>query len=542
MTKAIGSATWKALEGQRKSLTRVPLAELFAQDPDRFPRLSVEAAGILLDYSKNRITGRTLSLLFDLAEEAELPAWIERLFAGQPVNGTERRPALHMALRAPAGEPMTVSGQDIMPAIEAERAKVMQFAADVREGRRRGYDGRAFEAVVAIGIGGSQLGPAVAAEALSKPGARPALRFAANVDGAEIEAALAGLEPATTLFLVISKSFTTAETMANAEAAKVWFTARGGPAGAIAEHFLAVAANPAAVAKFGLDPEKGFAFWDWVGGRFSLWSAVGLPIALAAGPEAFGELLAGAAAMDRHFRETSLERNMPVLLGLVGIWNRNFLGADSLAILPYDQRLAQLPAFLQQLEMESNGKRVNRDGETLDYGTVPVIWGGVGTNAQHAFFQALHQGPNAIPADFIVARQGIGDAAQHRMLLANCLAQSEALMRGRDLATATAELESRGLAAEEVKRLAPHLVCPGDRPSNTLLLERLDARSLGALLALYEHKVFVQGVIWGINSFDQWGVQLGKQLAATILDELSGGERQAHDASTAGLIARCRLG
>ncbi len=540
MTKANGGAIWKALEAQRKSLARVPLAELFAQDPDRFPRLSVEAAGLLLDYSKNRITGRTLSLLFDLAEEAELPGWIERLFAGSPVNGTENRPALHMALRAPITDTMTVAGQDVMSAIAAERAKVARFAADVREGRRRGFDGRAFETVVAIGIGGSQLGPAVAVEALSKPGGRPALRFAANVDGAEIEAALMGLEPATTLFLVISKSFATAETMANAGAAKAWFADRGGPASAIPEHFLAVAANPAAVAKFGLDPEKGFAFWDWVGGRFSLWSAVGLPIALAAGPEAFGELLAGAAAMDGHFRQAPLLANMPVLLGLVGIWNRNFLGADSLAILPYDQRLGQLPAFLQQLEMESNGKRVNRDGETLDYGTVPVIWGGVGTNAQHAFFQALHQGPAIIPADFVVARRGIGDPAQHRMLLANCLAQSEALMRGRDLATATAELEAGGLAAEEVKRLAPHLVCPGNRPSNTILLERLDARNLGALLALYEHKVFVQGVVWGINSFDQWGVQLGKQLAATILGELSGGEAQSHDASTAGLISRCR--
>jgi glucose-6-phosphate isomerase len=542
VAKVSGSAIWKALEVQRKSLARVPLAELFAQEPGRFPRLSIEAAGLLLDYSKNRITGRTLSLLFDLAREAELPSWIERLFAGAPVNGTEGRPALHMALRAPAAEAMTVGGQDIMPAVEAERVKVARFAADVREGRRRGYDGRKFETVVAIGIGGSQLGPAVAAEALSKPGARPALRFAANVDGAEIEAALAGLEPATTLFLVISKSFTTAETMANAGAAKAWFTGRGGPASAIPEHFLAVAANPAAVAKFGLDPDKGFAFWDWVGGRFSLWSAVGLPIALAAGPEAFGELLAGAAAMDVHFREAPLQGNMPVLLALVGVWNRNFLGADSLAILPYDQRLAQLPAFLQQLEMESNGKRVNRDGEALDHGTVPVIWGGVGTNAQHAFFQALHQGPDAVPVDFLIARRGIGDPAQHRMLLANCFAQSEALMRGRDLATARAELESRGLGAGDVKRLAPHLVCPGDRPSNTILLERLDARSLGALLALYEHKVFVQGVIWGINSFDQWGVQLGKQLAATILGELSGGQAQVHDASTAGLIARCREG
>jgi glucose-6-phosphate isomerase len=540
MSSLTEGETWKALEAQRKSLARVPMAELFAQDPGRFPRLSIEAAGLLLDFSKNRVTGRTLSLLLDLAREAALEEWIGRLFAGERVNESERRPALHTALRAEAGQSMPVGGRDIMPAIETERRRICEFAAEVREGRYKGFDGRPIRDVVVIGIGGSYLGPALAVEVLGAAGTGPRLHFVANVDGGEIAAALAGLDAPTTLFVVISKTFTTAETALNAESARAWFTARGGGPEALAQHFIAVSANGDAVAKFGLDPSRGFAFWEWVGGRYSLWSSVGLPIALAAGPAEFRDLLAGAAAMDAHVRQAPSAQNMAVQLALVGIWNRNFLGLGSLAIVPYERRLALLPAFLQQLDMESNGKRVTRDGEPVDYPTAPVIWGGVGTNVQHAFFQSLHQGTEVVPVDFLVARRGSGAADHHRQLLANCLAQSEALMRGRDAATAQAELTARGLPAEEVRRLAPHLVCPGSRPSNTILFERLDASTLGALIALYEHKVFVQGAIWRIDSFDQWGVELGKRLAGTILGELSGAAAAPHDSSTAGLIARCR--
>ncbi len=533
------SSAWKALEAQRKSLARVALTELFTQDPQRFPRLTIEAAGLMLDYSKNRVTGRTLSLLIELAGDADVEGWIARLFAGERVNTSEGRAALHLALRAPADRPMMVGGQNVMPAVEAERQRIGEFARAVRNGSSAGFDGRRILDVVVIGIGGSYLGPALGVDAL-EDGKGPRIHFVANIDGGEIVGALAGLEPATTLFIVISKTFTTTETTTNAETAREWFMAKGGPADALARHFIAVSANREAVAKFGLDPDRGFAFWDWVGGRYSLWSAVGLPIALAAGPEAFGELLGGAAEMDAHVRAAPPARNMAVLFALMGIWNRNFLGCGALAIVPYDRRLALLTPFLQQLEMESNGKRVTREGEAVDYPTVPVIWGGVGTNVQHAFFQALHQGPDIMPVDFLVARHGAGDAGHHRQLLANCLAQSEALMRGRDAAAAEAELIGRGIAAGEARRLAPHLVCPGGRPSNTILFERLDARTLGALLALYEHKVFVQGAIWRIDSFDQWGVELGKRLAGTILGELAGGAGAEHDASTAGLIARVR--
>jgi glucose-6-phosphate isomerase len=540
MSNLTESAPWKALEAQRKSLARVPLAELYVQDPGRFPRLSIEAAGLLLDYSKNRITGRTLSLLMELAREADVEGWIRRLFAGERVNTSEARPALHTALRAPEDQPMLVGGADIMPVVEAERGRVCEFAAEVRDGRRPGFDGRPIRDVVVIGIGGSYLGPALAVDALAEGGGSPRVHFVANVDGGEIATTLAPLQPATTLFVVISKTFTTAETTANAETARSWFTAKGGPQDALALHFIAVSANGEAVSRFGLDPARGFAFWDWVGGRYSLWSAVGLPIALAAGPAAFTEMLSGAAAMDAHVRAAPPAQNMAVLFALVGIWNRNFLGCGSLAIVPYDRRLNLLPAFLQQLEMESNGKRVTRDGEPIDYLTAPVIWGGVGTNVQHAFFQSLHQGPEAVPVDFMAARHGTGEISHHRQLLANCLAQSEALMRGRDLAASEAELIARGNSAEEARRLAPHLVCPGSRPSNTILFDRLDARTLGALIALYEHKVFVQGAIWRIDSFDQWGVELGKRLAGTVLGELEGAAAAPHDSSTSGLIARCR--
>ncbi len=535
------SAAWAALAAHHKTLARVHLRDLFDQEPGRFERFSLEAGPLFLDYSRNRVTTRTLSLLLDWARESDLESWVARLFAGEAVNQTERRPALHMALRNRSNRPIEVAGSDVMPLVHAELARMRSFSAAVRDGGWTGHSGAPVTDVVAIGIGGSSLGPRLVVEALA-PYAEPRLRihFVANVDGAEIDSTLAGLDPARTLFVVISKTFTTAETLANARTARAWYLDKGGDPQALGRHFVAISTNAAKVAEFGLDPEKSFAMWDWVGGRYSLWSAVGLPIAIAVGFDRFAELLDGAHEMDEHFRSAPPAANMPVLLGLIGAWYGGFFGAASHAILPYDRRLAQLPAFLQQLDMESNGKRVTREGEPVDYTTGPIVWGGVGTDGQHAFFQLLHQGTRLVPADFIAAIEPHhGLAEHHRMLLANCLAQGEALMRGRTLAEAGAELAAAGAAPEEQQRLAPHMVCPGNQPSNTILMRRLDPRSLGALLALYEHKVFVQAVLWRINPFDQYGVELGKKLATGILRELEAGAPSGtRDSSTNGLIAK----
>ncbi len=542
MSDLVRSAAWAALAAHHKTMARTQMRDLFEQEPGRFERLSLEAGPLFLDYSRNRITSRTLALLQDLARDADLDSWIARLFGGDALNQTEGRPALHTALRNRSSAPIEVNGQDVMPEVNAVLARMRDFAGAVRDGSWTGHGGDAISDVVAIGIGGSSLGPHLAVKALA-PYAEggPRLHFVANVDGAEIAAVLAGLDPARTLFVVTSKTFTTAETLANARTARAWYLDKGGPAAALDRHFVAISTNAAKIAEFGLDPAKSFAMWDWVGGRYSLWSAVGLPIALAIGFDRFAEMLDGAQEMDGHFRGAPAAANMPVILGLLGVWYGGFFGAASHAILPYDSRLALLPNFLQQLDMESNGKGVTRDGEAVDYATGPIVWGGVGTDGQHAFFQLLHQGGRLVPADFIAAIEPHhGLAEHHRMLLANCLAQGEAFMRGRSLAEAKADLAAAGQPEKEQARLAPHMVCPGNQPSNTILLRRLDPRSLGALIALYEHKVFVEAVLWRINPFDQYGVELGKKLASGILAELDAGAASgSRDSSTNGLIGRC---
>ena len=540
MSRLVESAEWKALQGHAQELRDWHMRDGFAADPDRFQRMSLEACGIFVDYSKNRVTDRTLELLFDLARAAEVEGWRDRMFRGERINWTEDRPVLHVALRNRSGDPVLVDGRDVMPAVLEVLERMAAFCEQVRGGAWRGFDGRPITDVVNIGIGGSDLGPHMVTRALAPYADGPRTHFVSNVDGAHIASTLQGLDPGTTLFVVASKTFTTQETLANARTARAWLLEHAGDEAAVARHFVAVSTNREAVKAFGIDPGHMFGFWDWVGGRYSLWSAIGLPIALAIGMPLFLELLEGGHRMDRHFREAPPERNLPVILGLLGIWYVDFLGAASHAVLPYDQHLALLPRYLQQLDMESNGKRIDRDGRVVDYHTGPVIWGEPGTNGQHAFYQLLHQGTELVPADFIVPRETHHPVGEHhRMLLANCLAQTEALMRGRTAAEARAELEAAGLPAARIEALLPHRIFPGNRPTNTILLPRVTPRSLGSLIALYEHKVFVQGIVWRINSFDQWGVELGKQLAGTLLEELRrGAPGEGHDASTRGLLAR----
>ena len=542
MTVLTALSEWQALAAHHRSLGTPSLRELFAADPDRARRLSLEAAGLKADFSKHLITDETVALLLALARAVDLPGWIGRLFRGDPINSTEQRAALHVALRNRTGRPMAVGGGDVMPEVERVLGQVGRFAGRVRSGEWLGHTGRRITDVVNIGIGGSNLGPLMACEALRFYQNRELrVHFVSNVDGTHIVETLRGLDPASTLFIVASKTFTTLETLTNAHTARRWCVDAFGDNAAIARHFVAVSTARAKVEAFGIDPENMFEFWDWVGGRYSLWSSIGLPIAIAVGMDRFLELLAGANAMDEHFRTASLEQNMPVLLALIGVWNRNFHGMATQAILPYDQYLKYLPAYLQQADMESNGKGVTRDGGPVGWDTGPVVWGEPGTDGQHAFYQLIHQGTQVIPVDFIAplaSHNPIGD--HHAKLLANCIAQGEALMRGKTLAEARTELEAAGEDGATIERLAPHKVFPGNRPSTTLLVDRLTPERLGALLALYEHRIFVQGVIWDLNSFDQWGVELGKQLAGTILQELEGGASAPHDASTAALVASCR--
>ena len=533
------SAAWRALERHAEAMAGVHLRELFAADPDRFARFSLRAGDLLLDYSKNRVTEETIRLLLDLAREGELEAWRARMFAGDRINTTENRAVLHVALRNRSDRPNLVDGRDVMPEVNAVLARMRDFSERVRTGAWRGHTGEAVSDVVNIGIGGSDLGPLMVCEAL-RPYQRPDLRphFVSNVDGAHLLDTLAGLDPARTLFVVASKTFTTQETMTNAASARLWLVERLGDETAIAKHFVAVSTNAEAVAAFGIDRANMFAFWDWVGGRYSLWSAIGLPIALAVGFERFEELLAGGHAMDEHFRTAPLERNMPVILGLLGIWYRDFVGACSHAVLPYDQHLHRLPAYLQQADMESNGKSTRRDGQRVDYATGPIIWGEAGTNGQHAFYQLIHQGTELIPADFLAAAESLTPLGDHHdKLLANFFAQTEALAFGKTAEEVRAELEADGLAGAALEALLPHKVFEGNRPTSSILYRRLDPATLGKLIALYEHKIFTQGVLWGINSFDQWGVELGKQLAKVILPQLAGSEPiGSHDSSTNGLI------
>ncbi|MEM8987877.1 MAG: glucose-6-phosphate isomerase [Pseudomonadota bacterium] len=532
---------WARLAAHAETMAPRHLRDMFAKDPDRFQRYSGAAAGLFVDFSKNKIIDETLDGLFALARAADFDGWRTRLFNGAAVNVTEGRAVLHMAWRAEAGADFAALGAPVMDDVLRVRAKMKAFADDVHAGRRKGFKGDALTTVVNIGIGGSDLGPAMVCEAL-KPYAiegRDA-RFVSNVDGTHLAEALKDADPARTLFLIASKTFTTQETIANAASARAWFLQNGGRESDIPAHFAALSTNKEAVAAFGIDTDNMFEFWDWVGGRYSLWSAIGLSIALYLGYDNFEKLLSGARAMDAHFEAAPLEENIPARLALIGIWNRNFLGMGGHAVLPYDQYLARLPAYLQQADMESNGKRVARDGAPVTYDTGPLIWGEAGTNGQHAFYQLLHQGTQKASADFIAAA-GSHNAlpGHHEKLLANCIAQTEALMRGQTEDEARAALRAEGKSEADIARLAPHKVFEGDRPTNTILMERLTPETLGALIALYEHKIFTQGVVWGVNSFDQWGVELGKTLARAILPQIEAGAGSGeHDASTGGLLAK----
>lgn len=530
---------WQKLHQHYANIAPVHLRQFFSDDETRAARMSITACGMLLDYSKNRVNDTTLKFLFELARETELPRQMESMFAGEKINFTENRAVLHTALRSGSGTPVYVDSQNVIPGIESVFDRMFAFAKCVHDGDWVGYTGKPMRDVVNIGIGGSDLGPKLVCEALA-PYSNPNLRvhFVSNVDNVHLHETLARLDPATTLFIVASKTFTTPETLANARTARAWLLDASGDKAAVERHFVAVSTNARAVTEFGIGRAQMFEFWDWVGGRYSLWSAIGLPIALTLGPERFCELLAGAHDMDRHFRSAPLESNMPAILALLGLWYGNFFGAATQLIAPYNQRLRLLPAYLQQLDMESNGKSVRRDGERVDYATAPVIWGDTGNNAQHAYFQMLHQGTQLVPIDFIAAIEELDALPDHRRsLLANLLAQGEAFLRGKTADEVRTELDANGITGEAAQRLLPHKVFPGNRPSNTLLLDRLDPATLGALLALYEHKVFVQGALWGINSFDQWGVELGKQLAPRIEAALGDGEvRYDHDSSTRRLI------
>jgi len=543
MSALTKSTAWRALQKHQREIVAVHMRDLFAQDAERFRRFSLTLGDLLFDFSKHRITTDTLSRLIELAEARGVPHWIERLFGGERVNHTEQRAALHMALRNRSERAFTIDGEDVMPTVRRVRAQMREFSGQVRTGAWRGHTGKPVSDIVNIGIGGSDLGPQMACTAL-EPYAAAHLQahFVSNVDRAHIGATLKQLDPERTLFIVASKTFTTQETLTNAHTARRWVVEKLGDEKAVAKHFVALSTNAVGVREFGIDTANMFAFWDWVGGRYSLWSAIGLPIALYVGMDRFEELLAGAHAVDEHFRTAPLAQNIPVVMGLLGVWYANFFGAESHAVLPYEQRLARFPAYLQQLDMESNGKRVDRDGMAVDYATGPIIWGEPGTNGQHAFFQLLHQGTRLIPADFLLAAESAYALGDHQeKLIANCLSQSEALMRGKDDAEVRAELSEAGLEGAALEALLPYKRFPGNQPSSTLLYKRLDPHMLGMLIALHEHKVFTQAVIWNLNPFDQWGVEFGKQLAGQILGELQGeGGSAQHDASTRGLLETIR--
>ena len=515
----------------------------FARDPHRFARNHVQLDDLLFDFSKQRIDPAVMSKLVELGKAARLEAKRDAMFHGDIVNVTERRAALHTALRDPSGHPVIVNGHDVVPDILVEREKMLRFADDVRDGRLRGALGQPMTDVVNIGIGGSDLGPAMATRALS-PFAPSHLRshFVSNVDGADIADNLRGLDPSRTLFIVSSKTFTTQETMTNAQTARAWIVAALGEH-AVTDHFAAVSTRLDKVAEFGIEASRVFGFWDWVGGRYSIWSSIGLPLAIAIGSENFQVFLNGGADIDKHFRTAPLEHNIPALMGLLSVWNRNVLGFASQAVIPYDQRLLRFPAYLQQLQMESNGKGVRIDGTPVELSTGPIVWGEPGTNGQHAFFQLLHQGTEICPVDFLVAATPTqADGRHHDLLLANALAQGEALMRGRPRAEAEQITAKQGASPEEAARLAPHKTFSGSRPSSTILYEKLTPRTLGRLIALYEHKVFVEAAIWDINPFDQWGVELGKELASRLAPIVSdpAADLTSLDSSTAGLIAHMR--
>jgi len=540
LTPLVESPAWKALLDERRAFANVHLRDLFAQDPRRFDRFSLELGDFLFDYSKNRVNASTLMALIALAEQQRVPEYIERMFRGDKINVTEDRAVLHVALRNRSNRPILVDGADVMPKVNAVLAKMRKLTEAVRSGAWRGHTGKPITDVVNIGIGGSDLGPMMVTEAL-RPYWKPGLsvHFVSNIDATHLAETLKRVSAETTLFIVASKTFTTQETLTNARSARDWLLAALGDRAAVSRHFVALSTNAKAVAEFGIDTDNMFEFWDWVGGRYSLWSAIGLSIACVIGMDNFEALLAGAHEVDEHFRSTPLERNIPALMGLLGIWYSNFWGAETHAILPYDQYLWRFAAYFQQGDMESNGKSVDRDGRPIaSYMTGPVVWGEPGTNGQHAFYQLIHQGTRLIPCDFIgfvETHNPIG--LHHRILLANFFAQTEALMRGKTAAEVRAELERAKFDPARIDALVPHKVFIGNRPTNSLLIQKLTPHALGKLIALYEHKIFVQGVVWNVNSFDQWGVELGKQLANAILPELEGDAPvTTHDSSTNGLI------
>ncbi len=539
MTSLIQSTAYKALQSHYQNISTAHMRDLFAKDPKRFQNFSLHFGDILLDYSKNRITDETLHLLLDLAKQAKVEDWRDRMFRGDKINITEDRAVLHIALRNRSNRPIYVDGQDVMPGVNAVLAHMRQFSEAIRSGTWKGYSGQSITDVVNIGIGGSDLGPVMVTEALkhySKPGLHA--HFVSNVDGTDIAEKLKILKPETTLFIIASKTFTTQETLTNAQTARDWFLATAKKPAAVAKHFVALSTNEKEVTKFGIDKKNMFEFWDWVGGRYSLWSAIGLSIAVFVGMDNFEQLLTGAFEMDEHFRTTPLEKNLPVILGLIGVWYNNFFGAQTEAILPYDQYLHRFPAYFQQGDMESNGKSTDRDSRTVDYSTGPVIWGEPGTNGQHAFYQLIHQGTKLIPCDFLAPVETQNPLGEHHaILLSNFFAQTEALMRGKTEAEVRDELTKQGITGEAQDKLTPHKIFTGNRPTNSILVQKFTPQTLGSLIALYEHKIFVQGIIWNINSFDQWGVELGKQLAKAILPELQKpGEISSHDSSTNGLI------
>ena len=535
------TTAWNKLSSHFIEMEEQTIASLFAENPERFNKFSCYFEDTLIDYSKNRISETTIQLLTDLASECGLKEAISSMFTGEKINHTEKRSVLHTALRNRLNTPVFVDGKDVMPEINQVFDKMKSFSNKVHSGEWKGYSGKKIENIVNIGIGGSDLGPVMVTEALKHYKAEGIeTYFVSNIDGTHIAETLKKVNPETTLFLVASKTFTTQETMTNAHSASSWLVDYYKDKKAIAHHFVALSTNKTAVEAFGIDPNNMFEFWDWVGGRYSLWSAIGLSIALTIGFDHFEQLLEGAHAMDKHFANTSFDKNIPVILALIGIWYNNFYGHESEAILPYDQYMHRFAAYFQQGNMESNGKYVDNNGSKISYQTGPIIWGEPGTNGQHAFYQLIHQGTKIIPCDFIapaISHNPIGD--HHPKLMANFFAQTEALMNGKSNNEVLNELKAQGLSEEEIKKLAPYKIFEGNRPTNSILLKKITPRSLGSLIAMYEHKIFVQGIIWNINSFDQWGVELGKQLAGNILPELKDNAKIAsHDTSTNGLINR----
>ncbi|NTU42687.1 MAG: glucose-6-phosphate isomerase [Nitrospirales bacterium] len=538
-TNPTQTEAWKSLATHYETMKAAHMKDMFLREPSRFSRFSLRFGEILFDYSKNIITDETMGLLLDLAEQCGLRDGIEQMFSGKKINETEDRPVLHVALRNRSNDPIIVDGRDVMPEVNAVLEQMRVFSEGVISGDWKGFTGEAITDIVNIGIGGSDLGPVMVTEAL-RPYVRPHItsHFVSNIDGTHIAETLRKVSPETTLFMIASKTFTTQETMTNAHTARRWFLEAAGDEAHIRRHFVAISTNEREVERFGIDTENMFRFWDWVGGRYSLWSSIGLSVACSIGFENFTDLLSGAHEMDLHFRKAPFERNIPVLLGLLGIWYNNFFSAQSHAILPYDQYMSRFPAYFQQGDMESNGKSVDRTGQAVGYQTGPVIWGEPGTNGQHAFYQLIHQGTKLVPCDFIapaISHNPIGD--HHEKLLSNFFAQTEALMRGKSMEEAEAELRAGGFNEKDIRRLAPFRSFSGNRPTNSILVKRISPETLGALIAMYEQKIFTQGVIWNIFSFDQWGVELGKQLANRILPELKDPQPVgSHDSSTNGLI------